>query len=206
VAKSLSDIAAQEREVQELLPVADFVPVKVTDDMVKAFYDKNAKVRSAGTGQDRIRGVQQRRREPGQRERHRSVGLLRQEHRAIHHAGNPPRQPHPGRREGRQRRRHRAAKAKAEAILAEVRKAPADFAKIAKAKSEDPGSAEQGGDLGVIEKGLLVPPVEAPSTSSSRARSAIRAVGIGFHIVTVTELKPAVAKPLDAVKATWPTC
>jgi peptidyl-prolyl cis-trans isomerase D len=77
-----------------------------------------------------------------------------------------------------------------------VRKAPADFAKIAKAKSEDPGSAEQGGDLGVIEKGLLVPPVEAPSTSSSRARSAIRAVGIGFHIVTVTELKPAVAKPL----------
>jgi hypothetical protein len=39
VAKSLSDIAAQEREVQELLlPVADFVPqVKVTDDMVKAF-------------------------------------------------------------------------------------------------------------------------------------------------------------------------
>jgi peptidyl-prolyl cis-trans isomerase D len=38
-------ISAQEREVQELLlPVADFVPqVKVSDDMVKAFYDKNAK-------------------------------------------------------------------------------------------------------------------------------------------------------------------
>ena len=44
VSSQISDIGAQERDVQELmLPIADFVAqVKVTDDMVKAFYDKNS--------------------------------------------------------------------------------------------------------------------------------------------------------------------
>jgi len=45
VSKRLSDITSEEREVQELLlPIAQYVSqVKVTDEMVKAFYDKNGK-------------------------------------------------------------------------------------------------------------------------------------------------------------------
>lgn len=44
VATRLSDINDEERQVQELMfPAADYVSqVKVTDDMVKAFYEKNA--------------------------------------------------------------------------------------------------------------------------------------------------------------------
>jgi peptidyl-prolyl cis-trans isomerase D len=44
VANRLSDINDEEREVQEqLFPAANYVSqVKVTDDMVKAYYDKNA--------------------------------------------------------------------------------------------------------------------------------------------------------------------
>jgi peptidyl-prolyl cis-trans isomerase D len=45
-----------------------------------------------------------------------------------------------------------AAKAKAEAIVAELRKAPADFAKVAKTKSDDAVSAEQGGDLDIVTR------------------------------------------------------
>eukprot|EP01034_Spumella_vulgaris_P022948 gene22947-29133_t len=46
VAKQISDFGAQEREVQEqLFPAAQYLPqVKVTDQMVKAFYDKNSKL------------------------------------------------------------------------------------------------------------------------------------------------------------------
>src|SRR5690606_113556 len=47
------------------------------------------------------------------------------------------------------------AKAKAEVVLAEVRKNPANFAEIAKAQSQDQGSAQAGGDLGVVEKGTF---------------------------------------------------
>ncbi|RZJ83548.1 MAG: peptidylprolyl isomerase, partial [Massilia sp.] len=46
VSERLSSISDQEREVQELLfPVAQFLPqVKITDAMVKAYYDKNAQL------------------------------------------------------------------------------------------------------------------------------------------------------------------
>ena len=52
------------------------------------------------------------------------------------------------------------AKAKAEEILAEVRKDPKRFAEIAKTQSQDPGSASAGGDLGMIARGSMVKPFE----------------------------------------------
>jgi peptidyl-prolyl cis-trans isomerase D len=95
-----------------------------------------------------------------------------------------------------------AAKAKAEAILAEVRKTPAEFAKIAKAKSEDPASAELGGDLDMIEKnGAMVKPVEDAIFSLKQGEiSNLVESEYGFHILTVTQVKPSVVKPLDEVK------
>jgi peptidyl-prolyl cis-trans isomerase D len=82
-----------------------------------------------------------------------------------------------------------------------VRKNPADFAKIAKAKSEDPGSAEQGGDLGQIDKGVLVPSVENAIFKLKQGEiSDLVESEFGYHIITVTSLKPAVVKPLDEVK------
>jgi peptidyl-prolyl cis-trans isomerase D len=94
-----------------------------------------------------------------------------------------------------------AAKAKADAIAAELRKNPSQFAAVAKAKSEDPGSAEQGGDLGVIEKGTLVAPVEnaIAKLKQGEISDAVESE-FGYHVLTVTELKPAVVKPLEAAK------
>ncbi|SHM64318.1 peptidyl-prolyl cis-trans isomerase D [Duganella sacchari] len=207
VAKSLSDIAAQEREVQELLlPVADFVPqVKVTDDMVKAFYEKNAKQfevpeqakieyvvfnNDAVLSQISVADAE--------------VSDYYEKNKAQFTTGEVRRASHilVTLKKGASAAETTAAKTKAEAILAEVRKAPADFAKIAKAKSEDQGSAEQGGDLGVIEKGMLVAPVENGINKLKQGEiSDLVQSEFGFHILTVTELKPAVVKPFESVKA-----
>src|SRR5213076_1904992 len=94
-----------------------------------------------------------------------------------------------------------AAQAKAEAILADLRKHPADFAKVAKTQSQDAGSAELGGDLGVLEKGAFVKPVEDAILQLKQGEiSNVVQSEFGFHIITVTSLKPAAVKTLDGVK------
>jgi peptidyl-prolyl cis-trans isomerase D len=94
-----------------------------------------------------------------------------------------------------------AAKAKAQAILAEVQKNPNDFAKIAKAQSQDPGSAELGGDLGVVEKGLFDKPVEdAIFQLKEGETSGLVRSNYGYHIVKVTKVVPAVQKSLEEAR------
>ncbi|MBV7534602.1 SurA N-terminal domain-containing protein [Duganella sp. sic0402] len=206
VAGKLSDIISQEREVQELLlPVADFVPeVKVTDEMVKAFYDKNskffevpeqAKIEYVVLNNDVVAAqVNVSDAQVADYYAKNSAQFTTPETRRASHILIAV-------KKGASAADTAAAKAKAEAIVAELRKTPADFAKVAKAKSEDPGSAEQGGDLGVIEKGSLVASVETAigKLKQGEISDAVQSE-FGWHVLTVTELKPAVVKPLDAVK------
>lgn len=56
--------------------------------------------------------------------------------------------------------RHILVKTKAEADAIRARLTPENFAEIAKKESLDPGSGKQGGDLGPIQKGQLVPEFE----------------------------------------------
>jgi peptidyl-prolyl cis-trans isomerase D len=94
-----------------------------------------------------------------------------------------------------------AAKAKAAQVLAEVRKNPNDFAKIAKANSQDPGSAELGGDLGTVEKGVFVKPVEDAIYALKEGQvSDLVQSEFGFHIIKVTSVKPASQKTLEEAK------
>jgi peptidyl-prolyl cis-trans isomerase D len=51
-----------------------------------------------------------------------------------------------------------AAKARAEQLLAEVRKTPAKFADLARQHSQDPGSGANGGDLGTFARDMMVKP------------------------------------------------
>lgn len=207
VAKNLSDIVSQEREVQELLlPVADFVPqVKVTDEMVKAFYDKNskffevpeqAKIEYVVLNNDAVASqVNVSDAEVTDYYGKNSAQFTTPETRRASHVLIAV-------KKGASAADVTAAKAKAEAIVAELRKTPADFAKVAKAKSEDPGSAEQGGDLGVIEKGSLVASVETAIGKLKQGEISDPVQSeFGWHVLTVTELKPAVVKPLELVKA-----
>ncbi len=206
VSKRLSDVNDQEREVQELVfPVSDFVAqVKVTDDMVKAYYDKNAALfavperakveyvvldAAAVESQVAVSDAEvadfytKNQKRFGSPERRTASHILVNAPKSASAADKA------------------AAKQKAEAILAEVRANPAGFAAIAKAKSQDPGSAEMGGDLGVVEKGAFVPSVEDAIAKLKQGEiSGVVESEFGYHIITVTSVVPAATKALDEVK------
>jgi peptidyl-prolyl cis-trans isomerase D len=95
-----------------------------------------------------------------------------------------------------------AAKAKAETLLAQVKKDPAAFAKLAKESSQDPGSAANGGDLGFFGRGAMVKPFEdAVFTLKPNDISGVVESDFGFHIIQLTAVKPAAIKPLDQARA-----
>jgi peptidyl-prolyl cis-trans isomerase D len=90
-----------------------------------------------------------------------------------------------------------AARAKAEAIAEQVRKAPAKFAEIAKKESQDPGSAAQGGDLGFFARGSMVKPFEDAAFAAKKGDIlGPVASEFGFHVIRVTDVRPAQVKSL----------
>jgi peptidyl-prolyl cis-trans isomerase D len=90
-----------------------------------------------------------------------------------------------------------AARAKADAIAEQVRKAPAKFAEIAKKESQDPGSAAQGGDLGFFARGSMVKPFEDAVFAARKGDIAGPVASeFGFHVIRVTDIKPAQVKSL----------
>jgi peptidyl-prolyl cis-trans isomerase D len=94
-----------------------------------------------------------------------------------------------------------AAKTKAATLLAQLKANPADFAKLAKENSDDPGSAENGGDLGFFDKGLMVKSFEDAAYGLDKNQiSELVESEFGFHIIKVTDIKPAIAKPFATVK------
>ncbi|MEX3915522.1 SurA N-terminal domain-containing protein [Paraburkholderia sp. BR10936] len=97
-----------------------------------------------------------------------------------------------------------AAKQKAESILAEVKAHPDQFAQIAQKESQDPGSASKGGDLGYFGPGMIAGGQAFDAAVFKLKKDEISDViqsDFGYHIVKVTDLKPAVTKPFDDVKA-----
>lgn len=94
-----------------------------------------------------------------------------------------------------------AAKAKAEEILALVRKNPASFAELAKQYSQDEGSAQNGGDLDYFGKGMMVKPFEDAAFKLKKDEiSDLVQSDFGYHIIHLTDIKPATVKPLAEVK------
>lgn len=207
VAARVSDINDQEREVQELLfPIAQYLPqVKVTDDMVKAYYDKNGTlfqipetvkaeyiVLDAAAVESKVSVTDA---EIAQFYNANQKRFTTPEQRTASHILITKAQ-------GAKPAEEAAAKAKAEAVLAEVRKNPADFAEIAKTRSQDASSAAQGGDLGPIERGALPKSVEDTVYGLKDGEvSGIVASEYGYHIVKVTSVKPQTQKSLEDAKA-----
>ncbi|MBN8753484.1 MULTISPECIES: SurA N-terminal domain-containing protein [Variovorax] len=95
------------------------------------------------------------------------------------------------------------AKAKAEALLAEVKKAPNTFADVARKNSQDPGSAEKGGDLDFVTRGAMVKPFEDAMFALKKGEiSNVIETEFGYHIIHLTDIKPAVVPPFEQVRAT----
>ncbi len=96
------------------------------------------------------------------------------------------------------------AQAKATELVKKL-KAGGDFAAIAKAESDDSGSAQQGGDLGEFHRGMMVPPFEdaAFAQKVGEISEPVKSP-FGFHIIvvqghnlkTLDEVKPDIEKAL----------
>jgi peptidyl-prolyl cis-trans isomerase C len=92
------------------------------------------------------------------------------------------------------------ARAKADAILKDL-KAGKDFAATAKANSQDPGSAPNGGDLGYFEQGQMVPPFEqAAFALKAGEMSEVVESQFGYHIIKVADKQDSRVVPLEEAK------
>jgi len=95
-----------------------------------------------------------------------------------------------------------AAKARAEELLAQVRKNPASFADVARKNSQDPGSAAQGGDLDFFGRGMMTKPFEdAVFAMKPGEISNVIESDFGYHIITLTGVRGGDKKPFEAVRA-----
>jgi peptidyl-prolyl cis-trans isomerase D len=206
VAARLTDINNQEREVQQLLfKTSDYVSqVKITDDMLKDYYNKhdaefttpeqakaeyvvlnnNVIASQVSVNDDEIKSYydQNKKRFTVEEQRRASHILI-----SVNKTASD--------------KEKAAAKAKAEDLLAQVRKDPSKFATLAKEYSQDPGSAEHGGDLGFFEKGMMVKPFEEAAYKLKEGEiSGLVQSDFGYHIIKVTGIKPGSVKPLAEVK------
>ena len=93
------------------------------------------------------------------------------------------------------------AKARAEELLAAVKKAPDSFAELAKKNSQDPGSAPNGGDLDFFARGAMTKPFEEAAFALKKGEiSPLVETEFGYHIIRVTDVKAPKQRTFDELK------
>ena len=89
------------------------------------------------------------------------------------------------------------------ADLATQARGGADFAELAREHSDDEGTVENGGDLGLFGRGRMVPEFEAAAFEmnegdiSDPVKSAF-----GYHVIQVTEKQEEITQPFETVQTT----
>ena len=92
-----------------------------------------------------------------------------------------------------------AARAKAQALLAEVQKSPNQFAELARKNSQDSGSAAKGGDLDFFGRGAMVKPFEEVAFALKKGEtSGVVETEFGFHIIRLTDIKQPEQKSFES--------
>ncbi len=206
VAERVAAIFEQEREVQVLdLKLNDYASqVKITDAMLKAYYEKNAGEfeipelvkaeyvvlnNEALAAQVTISDADLQ----SYYEQNKKQYVTEEQRRASHILLSVKKDATAA--------EQKMIRAKAEGLLAELRKKPESFAALAKEHSQDPGSAERGGDLDFFGKGAMVKPFEdAASKLKVGEISDLVQTDFGFHIIQLTDVKAGLTKSFDEVK------
>jgi len=92
------------------------------------------------------------------------------------------------------------ARRAADDLLAKV-KAGADFAELAKASSDDPGSAQRGGDLGWFGRRAMIKPFEDAAFALAPGQvSEVVKTSFGFHIIKLLEKRSTEDKSLRQIQ------
>ncbi len=93
------------------------------------------------------------------------------------------------------------AKAKSESLLQRINSGE-DFAELAKAESQDPGSAKNGGDLGFFGLGVMDKAFEEATFALQKGEvSGVVRSAFGFHIIKLEDVKGGETKPYEEVAA-----
>jgi peptidyl-prolyl cis-trans isomerase C len=93
------------------------------------------------------------------------------------------------------------SKAEAKAIIAELAEGKA-FGKLAEEKSQDAGSAEDGGDLGWITQSSVVPKFGAALAKLEKGKYTMNPVKskFGWHIIQLDDVRPVALPSFKSVK------
>lgn len=96
-----------------------------------------------------------------------------------------------------------AQKTKAKMVIEALQKqlkAGADFATLARENSQGPSNTK-GGDLGFFGRGQMVPPFETAAFQLAKGEySGIVRTRFGYHLIKLTDKKPANVVPFDAIQ------
>ena len=94
-----------------------------------------------------------------------------------------------------------AARKKADDLLAKAKAPGADFAALARQHSEDAGSAQQGGDLGWLERSFFTGPLSDAvfSMQSNEIRGPVRSE-FGYHIVRLEGIEAGKQKTFEQAR------
>ncbi len=93
-------------------------------------------------------------------------------------------------------------KAKAQALREQLRATPAKFAELARAESQDPGSARNGGDLDYFARGAMVKAFEDAAFALAKGQiSDVVESEFGFHIIQVTDIKSPPKRSFESMRA-----
>ena len=92
-----------------------------------------------------------------------------------------------------------AAQTKADELLRRIKDGE-DFAELARAESQDPGSAKKGGDLGFFGMGVMDKVFEETTFALEKGKmSGVIRSAFGFHIIKLEDVKGGETKPYEAV-------
>jgi peptidyl-prolyl cis-trans isomerase D len=195
VAERLAAIESQKREVSEArITAQQFLPqVKIDDAKLKEYYDANAaefrrpeRVRAEYvmlSAEQLVRNEQVSEADLKAAYQERLAQLT----------------------EGEQRRAsHILVKTKDEAdqVSADLKKNPGRFAELAKKQSQDPGSAEKGGDLGWFGRGMMVKSFEDAAFAMKQGETSGSVQSeFGYHIIRVTGVRAPKARSFEEARA-----
>ena len=95
----------------------------------------------------------------------------------------------------------KAAEQKATELTAQAKQPGVDFAALARANSQDPGSKDTGGDLGFVDKGVMVKPFEDAlfSMQAGEIRGPVK-TDFGYHVLQLREIKAGQGKSFEEAR------